>query len=231
MEKNERRYKRFTIGSMKIKGRLIFSKIVDIVDISLGGISLKADRRLNIGGEYILKIEEKGLHISVKATVIWASLHESVKSANGDLVPIYAVGMKFNESENEKISKLIEFIAPDMHMDRVLGEVPIANEPRFHVRFQVGDSGKAVLTCPGNYSIRTVSMSGMLIETGNVLRVEEKISLEISLPGDNTINSHGRVVSCTPTKDSPEHYAIGIEFLNMPPDNSSLLARFIGMLS
>ena len=98
MEKNERRYKRFTIESMKVKGRIMFSKIVDIIDISLGGISLKADRRLNIGNEYILKFDEKGLHISIKATVVWASLHESVKSANGDLVPIYSVGMKFNGS-------------------------------------------------------------------------------------------------------------------------------------
>ena len=73
-------------------------------------------------------------------------------------------------------------------------------------------------------------MSGMLIETGNVLKVEEKILLEISLPGNNSISSRGRVVSCTPMKDSPEHYAIGIEFLNMPPDNSRLLGRFIGML-
>ena len=231
MEKNVRRYKRFTIDSMKIKGRIMFSKIVDIIDISLGGIALKADRRLNIGNEYILKIDEKGLHISLKATVVWASLHQSIKSANGDLVPIYAVGMKFNESSNEKISELIKFIAPDKHKDQVAGEVRKANDLRFHMRFHVGDGGKAVLTCPENYSIRTVSMSGMLIETGNVLKVEEKISLEISLPENNTINSHGRVVSCTPVKDNPEHYAIGIEFLNMPPDNSRLLGRFISMLA
>jgi len=232
MEKNERRYKRFTIGSMKIKGRLIFSKIVDIVDISLGGISLKADRRLNIGGEYILKIEEKGLHISVKATVIWASLHESVKSANGDLVPIYAVGMKFNEPSNEKISELIKFIAPAGQKERSAGAAGIAKDLRLHMRLHISDNGKAVLDCPEDYSIRTISMGGMLIETGNVLTVEEKIPLEISLPENNSINFLARVVSCTPVIDrQPEAYAIGIEFLNMPPDNSRLLDRFIGMLA
>jgi len=72
---------------MKIKGRIMYSKIVDIIDISLGGIALKADRRLNIGNQYILNIDEIGLHISLKATVVWASLHHSIKSANGDLVP------------------------------------------------------------------------------------------------------------------------------------------------
>jgi hypothetical protein len=42
----------------------------------------------------------------------------------------------------------------------------------------------------------------MLIETGKALKVEEKISLEISLPENTTINSSGRVVSCTPVKDN-----------------------------
>jgi c-di-GMP-binding flagellar brake protein YcgR len=74
-------------------------------------------------------------------------------------------------------------------------------------------------------------MSGMLIETANVLKEEEKISLEISLPENNSINSQGRVVSCTRIKDSPGTYAVGIEFLNMPPDKSRLLGKFIGMLS
>lgn len=231
MEKNARRYKRFAIEAMKIKGRLMFSKVVDIIDVSLGGISLKADRRLNIGSEYILKIEEKGLQVSIKATVVWASLLESIKSANGDLVPIYAVGMKFNESGNDKISRLIEFIAPDMNRDHAAGEAGKSNDLRIHMRFHLNDGGKAVLTCPENYSIRTVSMSGMLIETGNVLKVEERISLEITLPENNSITSRGRVVSCTPIEENPEHYAVGIEFLNMPPDNSGLLGRFISMLS
>jgi len=231
MENNVRRYQRYTIDSMKIKGRIMYSKIVDIIDISLGGIALKADRRLNIGNQYILNIDEIGLHISLKATVVWASLHHSIKSANGDLVPIYAVGMKFNETSNEKISQLIKFIAPDKHKDHVSSGVGKTNDLRFHIRFQVGAGGKAVLTCPENYSIRTVSMSGMLIETEDALKVEEQISLEISLPENNTINSHGRVVSCTPVKDNPKHYAVGIEFLDMPPDHSGLLGRFISMLA
>jgi len=231
MVKDMRRYKRFAIDTMKVKGRIMFSKIVDIIDISLGGIALKADRRLNIGSEYILKIDEKGLHISVKATVVWASLHQSVKSANGDLVPIYAVGMKFNGASNEKISELIKIIAPAQYKDQAAREAADTNDLRIHMRFHVGDGGKAVLTCPENYSIRNVSMNGMLIEAGNVLKVDEKISLEISLPGNSSITSHGRVVSCTQMKDSPEQYAIGIEFLNMPPDNSGLLGRFISMLT
>jgi len=231
MEKDKRRYKRFTIEPMKIKGRIMFSKIVDIIDISLGGIALKADRRLDIGSEYIMKFDEIGLRISVKATVVWASLHQSVKAANGDLVPIYAVGMKFHGAANEKISELIKFLAPPQHKDKITGGARDADDLRFHIRFHVGDGGKAVLTSPENYSIRNVSMSGMLIETTNALKMEEKISLEISLPGNNSITSHGRVVSCTPLNEDPEHYAIGIEFLDMPQDNSRLLGKFISMLS
>ena len=232
MEKNTRRYERFTIDSLKINGRITFSKIVDIIDISLGGISLKTDRRLNIGNEYTLNINEKGLDISVKATVVWASLHQSVKSANGDLVPIYAVGMKFNESSNEKISELIKSIASPGQAKQIADAARSAKDLRFHMRLHISDSGKAALDCPEDYAIRTISMGGMLIETGKVLTVEDKIPLEISLPENNSINFLARVVSCTPLADRhPEVYAIGIEFLDMPPDQIKLLERFVRVLS
>ena len=229
---NKRRHNRFAIDSMKIKGRIMLSKIVDIIDISLGGISLKTDRRLNIDNEYILKIEEKGLHFSVKASVVWASLHESRKSANGDLVPIYAVGMKFNDASNDKISELIKFIASPGQEKQVAAATRLAKDLRFHMRLRISDKGKAVLDCPEEYAIRTISMGGMLIETGNALPVEEKIPMEISLPENNSINFLARVVSCTPVTDkSPEAYAIGIEFLNMPSDHSKLLDGFISLLA
>jgi Tfp pilus assembly protein PilZ len=232
MERDKRRYKRYSTDSIKVNGRIMLSKIVDIIDISLGGIALKADRRLNIGNEYILKIEEKDLQFSAKATVVWASLHESRRSGNGDMVPIYAAGMKFNAGQNDKISELIKFIASPGQARQVADATRLAKDLRFHMRLRINHKGKAVLDCPEEYAIRTISMGGMLIETENVLAVEDKIPMEISLPENNTINFLARVVSCTPVKEKrPEAYAIGIEFLNMPPDHKELLEGFVSMLA
>ena len=210
---------------------MVLASAVDIIDISLSGISLKLDRRLNLGKDYALQIEGNDISISVKGAVIWAALHESRKSKSGDLVPIYSVGMKFNDISKEKISELITFI--DSHaMEKLApGQVHRPSGLRFHLRFHVNSSGKAVLTCTENFKVREISMGGMRIEAGNVLKGEEQISLEIALPDNSQISFLGRIVTCLPIDDTEkESYAIGIEFLNIPEDNARQLEQFISML-
>ncbi len=231
MEKDKRRHQRLTLNATKINGKIMFSKIVDILDISLGGISLKTDRRLNIGNEYALRIDDQGIDFSLKAIVIWASLHECIKADTGDLTPIYAVGMKFKDVPDEKISELIKFIDSHKQREQGPGERREAEDIRFHMRFHVSTSGKAALTCSGVYMIRTISMGGMSIETGNALEVEQRLPLELTLPGESRINFFARVVTCTPLKNKdPQRYAIGLEFVSMPEDTSRILHRSISML-
>jgi len=69
MNTNKRRYKRFTIDRINVIGKMLFANSVDIIDISAGGISLKTDKRLNIGGDYVLKLKGKEGLISMKCTV------------------------------------------------------------------------------------------------------------------------------------------------------------------
>jgi len=49
--KNTRRYKRFRLDFVEISGQLTFASEVSVLDLSMGGVSLRADRRLNIGGK------------------------------------------------------------------------------------------------------------------------------------------------------------------------------------
>jgi len=231
MQDNVRRFKRYPIESLKIKGRMVLASTVDIIDISLSGISLKLDRRLNIGNDYALKIERNGISISVKGTVVWAALHESRRSKNNVLVPIYSIGMKFNDISKEKISELITFIESHTVEKLAPRHVHRPTGLRFHMRFHVDSSGKAILTCAENYKVREISMGGMRIESGNVLKVEEQVSMEIALPDNNQISFLGRIVTCIPIKDTEtELYAVGIEFLNMPEDNGRQLEQFISVL-
>ncbi len=232
MEKYERRYKRFNLDFIKVNGRMKFSSSVDIIDISLGGISIKTDRRLNIGNEYTLNINEKGKLLSAKGVVVWSSLLESKKSSNGDFIPIYATGMEFKDVPEEKISELVNFIESHAEGKTNPHRVHTQNGLRLHMRFHVNSNGKAILTCPENYTVKKISMSGMLVETGNALKVEEKLPMEISLPGNNTISFLGRIASSTPLSEKdPNKFAIGIEFLSMPNEFGMQLDGFVSMLS
>jgi len=232
MENKNRRFKRYSIDSVKIKGTMVFARTVDIIDISMSGVSLKLDRRLNIGIDYPLEIEGNGNRISVNGTVIWVSLHESRKTTTGDLIPIYAIGMKFNNISKEKITELIEFIESHSKVKLDPGHVHRPSGLRFHMRFQVNASGETVLMCSESFAVKKISMGGMFIETGDILKVEEKLPMEILLPDHSVISFLGRIVSCLLIKDrETKLYAIGVEFLNMPEDHSTKLDGFISMLS
>lgn len=55
---NTRRHRRYKVNSTDIQGTIIFASYVKINDISIGGISLTAEKRLFIGNEYTLNYLE-----------------------------------------------------------------------------------------------------------------------------------------------------------------------------
>jgi len=65
MTHDKRRHKRFRSDLMELYGKIVLAQKVEIIDISLGGVAVKTDRRLNIGREYLLKLEWKGKTLDV----------------------------------------------------------------------------------------------------------------------------------------------------------------------
>jgi hypothetical protein len=110
MGRERRKYTRFTVDITGISGTMMPAKEVEIVDLSIGGISIKTDRRLSIGSAYALEIRDKERVLSLKGMVVSSFLSESRKSPEGGAVPIYAAGMKFIEITGEKTAELAEFI-------------------------------------------------------------------------------------------------------------------------
>ena len=80
-EWKKRRYKRFTVDLMGIRGTVLFANEVEIIDLSLGGISIKTDRRLGISNVYSLKISDKGRVLPMKGRVVWSVLIKAIKKS------------------------------------------------------------------------------------------------------------------------------------------------------
>ncbi|MCL5422550.1 MAG: PilZ domain-containing protein [Nitrospirae bacterium] len=59
---------------MDINGKMLFTSEVKPIDVSIGGICLKADRRFEIGREYTLKLEYDDKILSVNGSVVWSVL-------------------------------------------------------------------------------------------------------------------------------------------------------------
>lgn len=227
----KRRDKRFLVDIMEITGRMVLSTYVKIFDISIGGISFKANRRLNMGGEYSLKMESKGGNLTVKGIIVRSSLSGSIKDHIGNVVPVYAAGMQFTDTSEEKIKEIEAFIINNMKDADKQVDLHGTSGRRLYVRVFIENPEHSVLKVDEKYKVKNISLGGMLIESEHALELERAVSLEIYFVEDNSLKVTGRVVSCIMITDrEPMHYNIGIEFMEMPGEDRDSLLEFIRSL-
>lgn len=218
-EQESRRSPRFTVYG--IEGTIMFASEVNIIDISMSGIALRADRRLDIGREYTMKLEFDDKTFTIKGTVVWSVLSELTQGPFDEMVPVYKAGLRFAEILSDKVHDLVTFIERNRLID----------DQRMAIRFDVRSPGKAVLDGIEDYKVKKVSTSGMLIETDMPLELEKRFPMEISLSDGKKVSFMGRVAFCLEIKDKiPKHFDVGIEFLEMPQEDKAVFREFIKSL-
>jgi len=239
---DKRQYKRFTVDVMDMHGKMVLADDVKILDISLSGISLKADRRLNIGCNHMLNIEDKGNILTVKGKVIWSLLSENKDGKHGEIVPIYTAGMKFADITKKKKKEIAEFIAAHFNnghegsnfSDEQKKEghkqvnVSKISGLRIFIKANINAPGELILNRNKNFRVKELSSTDMLMESKQPLEMESRLDMEILLPEHKPISVLGCVASCCTKKDKDSvNYDIGIEFLDMPEKDWELLSGFI----
>jgi hypothetical protein len=106
--KERRLHARFVFKGLDIHGRMISASEVKLIDLSAGGIALKADMRLDMNRVYLLQIEYGDRSLPLYGAVVWSTLTET--SGKPRCVPIYTAGMQFDDIPIDKLNDLIEFI-------------------------------------------------------------------------------------------------------------------------
>lgn len=228
---NTRRFERYKANLMGINGRIIFARFVKILDISIGGLSLQTEKRLNIGNEYTLKIDSKKKALTVKGIVVWSVLNNSIKDSKGNIVPIYTAGIKFTNVSGEKINEITDFI--QTYKRDIVQKLNLFSPSgrRLYVRILVTTPENAVLNCQEAYKVKILSLGGMLIESSHSLEVESTLPMELNFPEDKSILFQGRIASCLLKKDEDlVHYDIGIDFVNMTEKDNEILHAIIRLL-
>jgi c-di-GMP-binding flagellar brake protein YcgR len=229
--RDKRRYKRFSVDILGINGKMMFASEVEIHDISVGGISLRVNRRLNMGNEYTLKIgNSRNQTISLKGTVVWSMISGTKKGTGDEVVPIYFAGMKFVTASADKIKELTTFLEGQESFSRE--KVHEASGLRCSMRFLVAPPlKKAVLNSRESYAVKKLSLGGMLIDSESPLKIEDRVPMEILLPGDAQIKFSGRIASCQEVAvDGASRYEIGIEFMEMTEADRKKLQEFVLVL-
>ncbi|GAB4485063.1 MAG: hypothetical protein OHK006_10510 [Thermodesulfovibrionales bacterium] len=216
----KRRHKRFTVEIMNIRGRMMMSSMVEIHDLTAETITLLADIRLNLGTPYVLKLEDRDAAIHVHGTVEFASLYKTVQNDEGDVVPIYKAALRLADMDETTRAKLERFIGHHR-----TGEAERCSRLVCKVR-----SGEhAILDFPTAYTVKKVSLSGMLIESNHPIQLERRMPMELGLPGYSLVHLTGRVASCLPVPESGR-FDVGIEFIDMSSSDKESLKSFIEML-
>jgi Tfp pilus assembly protein PilZ len=224
---NMRRHKRFRLDLIEVNGQISLTDKVEILDISLSGIALKVDRRLNIGREYLLKLREQGKLLEVKCIVVRAELSGIEQRANGESVSMYTAGMVFKEGSTARIADFLEPIEQHKQIKE-----PDTSDRRVDVRFNIGGPLDTVLSYPTQFTVKTISLGGMLIQTDQALAIEGRVPMTLSLNTDNPVQFIGRVAACQRNDDQKEkRYDIGVEFTNLTDQNIALLKTFIDFLA
>jgi hypothetical protein len=227
----KRRYQRLIVEVKEIKGEMMFAKDVEIIDISVGGILIKSDKRLNPGSEHMIKIKHKDKVVSVRSIVVWSLLSGSQKDRRGELILKYTAGMQFINVPNEIINKIAHFIEEHKEKEDKTGYIPISSEQRLYVRYHMATSEKATLDFKESCKVKQISLSGILIESEHAQEIEDRLQMQIFLSEDEPINLLGRVASCRLTSDKePKRFDIGIEFSEMSNQDDAILKAFVNSL-
>jgi len=226
-----RRYKRFTIDIMEISGKMVLATYIKILDISIGGVSFKADRRLTIDREYALKIEGKEKPLMVKGTIVRAMLTESIKDQRGNIVPVYTAGMKFTEVEEQKVKEIAAFIENNLKHVNKDADIYSSSGRRQYLRVYIESPERSLLKFHESYRVKNIGRGGMLIESEFPLKIATVLPLEIFFNEDQSMKVSGKIISCSPIQSKESAcYNIGIEFINMPEKVLKKLDNFILLL-
>jgi c-di-GMP-binding flagellar brake protein YcgR len=227
----KRRYLRVAVDMMDIHGRLLLSSHIKIHNISVGGLAMSIDKRLEIGRNYTLRLESKTKNLTVRGTIVWSNLSE-IHREREDVVPIYTAGMQFMNVDNDKTREMEEFIR-----DNMLGyqkmEIfkPHSGGVRIHVRFHIHAPDQAIVDYFETYKVKNISLSGMLIESEHALKADDIIPMEIFFTEQTIITFLGRIMNCQPIRSKDRlYYEIGIEFINITDPDKMKLNEFIDSL-
>ena len=217
---NKRREPRFIVEGLS--GKMTFASEVNIINMSLSGVAIRTDRRLNIGHEYQLRLEAEGEGVNLRGAVVWCSLESRRKDTRGDDILIYSAGLRFTNVMTEALQNLMTFLSHHKrHADQRTGGT----------RFEIDATGRSLLDVPQPFRVKVMSLNGMLAQSPSSLALETVVPMELSLDEGEPLLFKGRVAYCTEVdfEDGPV-FEIGIEFVEMDEADRNRIEAYIERL-
>jgi len=222
--RNKRKHIRFDL--IDIQGKMTLANRVEIFDISFGGVSLKTDKKLNVGREYLIKLGDKGQSIDVKGIVVRSTLVGSEPGPDGENILLYAAGMKFKEGSEDKITAFLNSV--EHHKNEGKAQ---AVERRQTMRFQITTPQHKVLFFPVNFKVKDITLSTMLIQSDQFLEKGAMVPMELYLNESDNLNYIGKVFSTRKVEEKGQSfYETELMYPDLANTDRAMLKKFIDYL-
>jgi hypothetical protein len=223
----KRRYPRFLVEGMDIRSKMIFAEPVHLSNISVGGACIITKMPLNTDNNVLIRINRDRIRRPLLGTIIWESQSGGIPYRENKSLPLYRAGIQFKGITPETLVQLKDF----MRISGVPEEKPYVETYKPNaLRYVITREEGAILNYPATYTVKKISLSGMLIEANCKLEVEQKYPMALFLPSEGTVKFNGRIASQIPIPGRESSFDTGIEFCNLIEHEKTRLKRFITSL-
>ncbi|HUK99647.1 MAG TPA: PilZ domain-containing protein [Nitrospirota bacterium] len=222
--RNLRIHKRFKLDLIDVSSKISLIGKVEIIDISLCGVAVKIDKKLNIGKECLLTLEYEERHINVKGIVVRSELSGIEERGDREKATIYLAGISFKDESADKVKVFLDSIE-----DSKKTQVPEQSGWFYRdIRFSITTPGDKVLNLSRHFEVKDISQSGIIIQTDHQLKISSMVLMELSLNACDPASFMGKIASCRMIKDNVRaSYDIWVEFSELTDRDRSLLMSFI----
>ncbi len=200
----QRRFIRYPVSDEDIVARTIYGMHVTVLNMGLLGSTISHSKPLGANTDFLLILNTGEETFDLNAELVWQKLSGYHKNRKGESVPYYTTGLRFLDLLTPKGNQLKDFLLDGRE----------SAESRLTSRiFKMNEAVRASLMEFTSCTVRNLSSGGMQIERQTNLRPEERLPIEVSIPGESHFLVRGRVACCLEqTGEAGSYYDIGIEF-------------------
>ena len=107
MPTDRRQHQRFEID---MTSSIDFGKVLEVQlkDVSLGGMAFETKQRPSVGKGYEVRLQLGSDKITVTGKAVWCHLAATINNEQGDLVPIYRAGLRFEPALAPEMATMMQ---------------------------------------------------------------------------------------------------------------------------
>jgi hypothetical protein len=204
-----------------VRGTLVVTASAKILNMSLTGMAVESNANLRVGRSYTLRLTHgESVGPELAGTVMWCHLKSTRPLDAGDRTPIYEAGLQFERMLTGAAHELLSFLR---------ATAILTMQQRLMGRFRVNLEEAVDLNAECEFAVRTLSASGMLIETDVSPAPQSLLDVRVQL-GESAISARCRVafVRDVGEQDKRRITAVGVEFVELPTADRAALTEYIG---